>query len=80
MEIPWMALRGSGGFPTGLGGFLSTPAGRGRGERTDQAGDEGTPSTGTPQKPPPERSESPQQRLCPPGDGDNAGGTARDMG
>lgn len=33
MEIPWMALRGSGAFPAGLGGFLSTPAGRGRGKK-----------------------------------------------
>lgn len=54
MEIPWMALRGSGAFPAGLGGFLSTPAGRGRGRRTDQAGHGGTAGTGTPQKPPPE--------------------------
>lgn len=32
MEMPWRALRGSGAFPAGLGGFLSAPAGGERGK------------------------------------------------
>lgn len=81
MEIPWMALRGSGAFPAGLGGFLSTPAGRGRGRRTDQAGHGGTAGTGTPQKPPPEPlAVPPTADVPPPSDRDSAGGAARDVG
>lgn len=65
MEMPWRALRGSGAFPAGLGGFLSAPAGGERGKQSRQ-GMERPRARGQPKIIP---------RVCPHSDGDSAGGT-----